>query len=115
MSGSSTLPAARARRAEPMPTRIAPMLATLADHLPADPDNWGIEFKWDGVRAISFWDGSHLRLHSRNLLDITSNYPELHALARALGRRRVILDGEIVAVGPEGIPSFAQLQRRMHV
>ena len=98
-----------------MPTRIAPMLATLADHLPDDHQNWGFEFKWDGVRAITFWDGSKLRLLSRNLLDITSNYPELHALTRALGRRRVILDGEIVAVGAEGVPSFALLQRRMHV
>jgi bifunctional non-homologous end joining protein LigD len=115
MSVSSTIPVARRGRAQPMPTRIAPMLATLAGHLPADPENWGVEFKWDGVRAICYWDGSRLRLLSRNLLDITSNYPELHALTRALGRRRAVLDGEIVAVGPEGIPSFAQLQRRMHV
>src|SRR5690349_17188949 len=115
MSGSSTMPAARTRRVAPMPSRIAPMLATLVDHLPDDQENWGFEFKWDGVRALTFWDGSKLRLLSRNLLDITSNYPELHALTRALGRRRVILDGEIVAVGPEGVPSFPLLQRRMHV
>src|SRR5947208_13780535 len=115
MSGSSAIPIARPRRAQPMPTRIAPMLATLSEQLPSDPQNWGVEFKWDGVRALSFWDGSHLKLLSRNLLDITSNYPELHPLGRALGRRRVSVDGEIVAVRAEGVPSFSLLQRRMHV
>jgi len=97
-----------------MPRSIAPMLALLSD-LPADPDNYSFEYKWDGVRAIAFWDGSRLRLQSRNLLDITSNYPELAALGRALGRRRAILDGEIVALDENGLPSFALLQNRMHV
>src|SRR5206468_12929581 len=41
--------------------------------------------------------------------------PELHALADALGKERAILDGEIVSLDDAGRPSFAKLQRRMHL
>src|SRR5438105_15952674 len=114
MAQSSSTSLARRSRAQPLPRSIAPMLALLSD-LPCDEDSYSFEYKWDGVRAIAFWDGSRLRLQSRNLLDITHSYPELAALGRALGRRRAILDGEIVALDENGLPSFALLQNRMHV
>src|SRR5665213_743299 len=116
MLQSNAIPAARAPRAQPMPRTIAPMLALLASHLPDDQENWAFEHKWDGVRALCFWDGSTLSLHSRNQLDITSNYPELRELGAALGKKRVILDGEIIA--PDlvtGLPDFSRLSHRMHV
>ena len=56
-----------------------------------------------------------MRLHSRNLLDITPRYPEVGRLNRALSHHRAVLDGEIVALDAEGKPSFGALQRRMHV
>ena len=56
-----------------------------------------------------------MRLHSRNLLDITPRYPEVGRLNRALSHHRAVLDGEIVAFDAEGRPSFGALQRRMHV
>ena len=99
---------------EPMPDRIVPMLATLAD-LPAKDEGWAYEIKWDGVRAVAYVEGGRVRLTSRNLRDVTSQYLELRALGRALGAREVILDGEIVAFDENGQPSFGLLQRRMHV
>lgn len=89
------------------------MLATLTHKLPEDAANWSTEFKWDGVRAISYWNGATLDIRSRNDLPITHRYPELHALAKVLGKRTVILDGEIIAVDEKGRPSFPLLQRRM--
>jgi bifunctional non-homologous end joining protein LigD len=91
------------------------MLATLAKGLPADEDDWTFEFKWDGIRAIAFWDGSSLRFETRNLRDVTRSWPELEALGPALGNRPVILDGEIAALDDAGRPSFQRLQERMHV
>lgn len=91
------------------------MLATLALDIPSKPDQFSFEYKWDGVRAISYHDGRKLRVFSRNNREITSNYPELEQLARALGDQRVILDGEIVALNENDRPSFPKLQRRMHV
>jgi bifunctional non-homologous end joining protein LigD len=107
-------PALRAARPDqPMPTSIAPMLAVLSD-LPSDPEHFAFEYKWDGVRAISYWDGRTLRIESRNQLDITRRYPELADLGPALGKRPAIVDGEILSLDPAGRPSFSLLQRRMH-
>lgn len=95
-----------------MPLHVAPMLAR-AGELPADEDGWAFEVKWDGIRAIALCGAGSTRLHSRNLLDLTPQYPELQALATALGTRAVVLDGEIVAFDEAGLPSFSRLQRRM--
>ena len=99
---------------DPMPDQIVPMAATLA-RLPRDDDSWGYEIKWDGVRAIGYGEPGRLRLVSRNLRDITSQYPEVGALTRNFGARQVVLDGEIVAFDSDGRPSFQRLQPRMHV
>jgi bifunctional non-homologous end joining protein LigD len=100
--------------AEPMPEKLVPMMARLGA-LPRDDDRWGYEVKWDGVRAIAHSEPGRLRLWSRNLNDITARYPELARLNRALSHHRAILDGEVVAFGPDGRPSFGELQKRMHV
>jgi bifunctional non-homologous end joining protein LigD len=91
------------------------MLATLAATLPASPQRWSFEYKWDGIRAITYWDGRRLSIESRNQLEITHRYPELHLLGEAVGSRTVVLDGEIVALDASERPSFERLQRRMHV
>ncbi|MHB8235485.1 MAG: DNA ligase D [Solirubrobacteraceae bacterium] len=99
---------------EPMPEHVKPMLAR-AGKLPADERGWVFEIKWDGVRALAYSSPGELRLESRNLKEITQQYPELARLNRALSSHAVILDGEIVAFDEQGRPSFAELQRRMHV
>jgi bifunctional non-homologous end joining protein LigD len=99
----------------PMPDLVRPMLAVLRDTVPRDDDKYGYEFKWDGVRAIVYVSGGRPRVLSRNDRDVTGSYPELRALAESLGSRQAVLDGEIVAFGPDGRPSFEALQARMHV
>jgi bifunctional non-homologous end joining protein LigD len=96
-----------------MPELVAPMLAA-AGTLPVG-GGWAFEFKYDGVRAIAYVDGGHVRLVSRNNNDVSSTYPEMQELAVLLQGRRVILDGEIVALEPGDRPSFARLAARIHV
>ena len=98
---------------EPMPADIQPMLATLG-RLPARDEEWTYEFKWDGIRALAYVDGGRARLVSRNGNELTASFPELRGLGEALGSTRVVLDGEIVAFGPDGRPSFQLLQPRIH-
>jgi len=88
------------------------MLAT-AGPIPSGP-GWAFEFKWDGIRAIAaISSAGGVRLISRNNLDLTGSFPELADLG---GHTSLTLDGEIVALDPTtGAPSFALLQRRMHV
>jgi bifunctional non-homologous end joining protein LigD len=100
--------------AAPLPDKIVPMMARPAT-LPRDDGNWAFEVKWDGVRAICHSEPGRMRLHSRNLLDITPRYPEIGRLNRALSHHRAVLDGEVVALDADGRPSFGALQRRMHV
>src|SRR2546427_8238275 len=95
-------------------SHIVPMLARLAKLPRNDQDN-AFEIKWDGVRTILYCEGGRVRLESRNLRDVTRQYPELRALGRELGSRRVVLDGEIVALDEQGRPDFQRLQPRMHL
>ena len=88
-----------------------PMLATPGP-VPQGPQ-WCYEFKWDGVRAlVSIRDPANggIRIHSRSGGDITRAYPEVVAFARTLFERvehhELRLDGEIIALGPDGRPSF---------
>ena len=105
-------PVDRAR--EPMPAHLVPMLARLG-RLPADERAYGFEIKWDGIRALSYYEPGRFRIESRNLNDITAQYPELRRLGRQLGSRDAVLDGEIVALDERGRPSFERLQQRMHL
>lgn len=113
--GGDTL-AGEATPARPPLPLVAPMLA-VAGNLPgpAEDERWAYETKWDGNRMLAFLDGGRLRLRSRNDLDVTISYPELAGLRTRLGNRQAILDGEVVAFGPDGLPSFSRLQKRMHV
>ncbi len=101
-------------RTDPMPTSMKPMLAT-AGPLPDDSTPWAFEIKWDGIRAILFVEGGRVRAQSRNDLDVSSAFPELADIGKFLGLTTCVLDGEIVALGQDGRPSFARLQHRMHV
>jgi bifunctional non-homologous end joining protein LigD len=104
---------------EPMPERIAPMMARPETTVPRDEKNWSFEVKWDGVRAIAYLKPGRLRLESRNLNDVTEAYPEVRGLIAQIGMREMVLDGEIVAFDysdpTHPRPSFERLQRRMHV
>lgn len=100
---------------------LRPMLATNATpglaHQAAR--RWGepawVEGKWDGIRAVGVWDGSRLRLYARSGNDITHRYPELTEVDAGLGPDRAVIDGELVALEPDGRPSFPLLQTRMNL
>ena len=102
------------------PAALRPMLAENASAALARStarrweSEWA-EIKWDGIRALAFWDGSGMQLRARSGTDITARYPELTAAAAMLGPVPVVLDGEIVAFDAEGRPSFTRLQNRMHL
>ncbi len=98
---------------DPFPESVVPMLARLAK-LPARDDGWAVEVKLDGVRAIAYCRPGRLELQTRNLNEVTAQYPEVRRLTRQLGSRDAVLDGELVAFDAEGRPSFERLQQRIH-
>lgn len=102
-------PAARKAR---MPSVIHPMLATLVDEPFSNPE-WIFETKWDGFRAVCFVQNGSARFVSRNLLDMTHQYPELVDVGSQIDAKDAILDGEIVALDRDGLPRFQLLQPRV--
>ncbi|HEV7770533.1 MAG TPA: DNA ligase D [Solirubrobacterales bacterium] len=98
---------------DPFPESVVPMLAKLST-LPASDDGWAVEVKWDGVRAIAYCRPGRLELQTRNLNEVTAQYPEVRRLSRQLGARDAVLDGELVAFDEQGRPSFERLQQRIH-
>jgi bifunctional non-homologous end joining protein LigD len=89
----------------PLPEGLRPMLAVTTTAVPADPAAWAAEAKWDGYRALCLRDQDRVRLHSRRGTDMVGWFPELGGLHHALGGHEVVLDGEVVALGPDGRPS----------
>ncbi|MEO8589961.1 MAG: DNA ligase D [Flavobacteriales bacterium] len=87
---------------------IKPMLAS-PDGKPFDDPDWLFEVKWDGYRAIAETGGQDLRLYSRNGLSFLDAYPDVTQELRKV-RKKMVLDGEIVAVNDRGRPDFQLLQ-----
>ncbi len=84
-------------------------LATLAD-VPPLGDDWLHEIKFDGYRMLCRVDKGEARFISRNGKDWTARFPRLAAAAAILPVTSALLDGEVVALGPDGTTSFQQLQ-----
>ena len=91
---------------------LEPMLAKLTDAIPRD-GGWLYEPKWDGFRAIVFFDGAELYLQSRDLKPLDRYFPELvEGLGRVLPGP-LVLDGEIVIMTRHGL-DFDALSQRIH-
>jgi bifunctional non-homologous end joining protein LigD len=84
------------------------MMAMPAATLPSGPD-WSYEVKWDGYRAQVIKNGSSVSLVSRNLKNITRQYPGVVTAAAGVHADSAVVDGEIVAIDNEGRPSFQAL------
>jgi bifunctional non-homologous end joining protein LigD len=95
----------------PVRNDYKPMLATLADKLPAG-DDWVYEAKWDGYRALGYVRGGEPRLVSRNGNDLTQRFPDVaKALAKAARSPECVVDGEVCALDEKGRPSFSAMQQ----
>jgi bifunctional non-homologous end joining protein LigD len=102
------------KAARDMPLHVEPMLA-LPFEMPNNAEDYAFEYKWDGIRALYYWDGTRVRIESRNKLDMTHRWPELIKLGETFGAIAAILDGEIVALDTLGRVSFGLLSSRMHL
>jgi len=96
-----------------MPTPpIEPMLAKIADTLPAEP-GFQFEPKWDGFRALVFRTADGVLLQSRDLKPLNRYFPEVEQALLAQLPPGCVLDGEIVVATPRGL-DFDALQQRLH-
>jgi len=86
---------------------VRPMLAASAPSVQAalgKVSPAALEWKIDGIRIQIHKDGDDVAVYTRTLEDITQRVPEIAALARSLRAGRAVVDGEAVALRPDGRP-----------
>ncbi|HKY16381.1 MAG TPA: ATP-dependent DNA ligase [Microthrixaceae bacterium] len=88
-------------------TAVQPMLAStatdVAEAIAATGDS-SVEWKLDGARVQAHRRGDEVRLFTRNLNDVTERLPALVEDLRRLDVESIILDGEALGVGDDGLP-----------
>ncbi|MDM0108844.1 DNA ligase D [Variovorax sp. J22R24] len=96
--------------AAPLPARLAPQLATLATGVPA-AGQWLFEIKFDGYRIMTRIRNGKASLITRGGHDWSAKMPALVRELEQLGVGSAWLDGEIVVLDAQGLPSFNALQK----
>jgi ATP-dependent DNA ligase I len=94
---------------------IAPMLANAAEDVGEALERLGeaaFEYKLDGARIQLHKAGDDVRVFTRALQDVTGRTPEIVEWARALPAREIVLEGEAIALRPEGKPQPFQVTMR---
>ncbi|HEY8605875.1 MAG TPA: DNA ligase D [Noviherbaspirillum sp.] len=94
---------------KPLPESLRPQLATLVEDFPGGGD-WLYEVKFDGYRMLARVDGGQVTLFTRDGNDWTERLPALAKAVGSLGLKSAWLDGEIVVLDAQGVPSFQLLQ-----
>jgi ATP-dependent DNA ligase I len=94
---------------------VLPMLAQPARDIEAALAALGtaiLEWKLDGARVQVHKSGDEVRVFTRNLNDVTAAVPEIVAAVREVAVRSLILDGEVIALRPDGRPHPFQVTMR---
>ncbi|WP_265523461.1 ATP-dependent DNA ligase [Oerskovia flava] len=102
------------RPVRPMLAQSAPDVAAAFDKLGvgttggAEGEVTGVEVaidvKLDGIRIQVHRRGDDVHVYTRSLDDITSRVPEIVEAVRRLPGDDLVLDGEALVVGPDGVP-----------
>lgn len=90
---------------------VKPMLADAAKKPPVG--DYIYEVKWDGIRVIITLNEGKLTIRSRNMNDITEQFPELNVPEEAFRINNAVFDGEIVCLDSTGKADFKKVIRRL--
>ena len=86
---------------------VKPMLAQTAEDVATAIGRTGpaaAEWKLDGARLQVHRLGGEVRAFTRSLADVTDRVPDIVAAVLALPVEAVVLDGEVIALRPDGRP-----------
>ncbi len=94
----------------PMDFMLAKPLERLEDL--AEPGDWVVEDKYDGIRSQVHFEAGHVEIYSRGMEEVTQAFPEIAAAFARLGGNGLI-DGEILAWRDGRALNFNVLQQRI--
>lgn len=89
---------------------IVPFEPISAKDIPSG-DGWLSQVKWDGVRILTYYDGTEVKLINRKGNERTLQYPEFRDIHSYCKAKSVILDGEMIVL-EQGKPSFHGIMKR---
>ena len=94
----------------PMDFMLAKPLDSAADL--ADPENWIVEDKYDGIRSQIHFANGHVAIFTRGMDEVTQAFPEIEAAMQRVPGSGVI-DGEVLAWRDDRALAFTVLQQRI--
>ena len=104
--GASSLAAYRLQLFRPVQPMLADSASSVAEALETAGADAVLEWKIDGARIQVHAGDGRVAAYTRNLNDVTDRVPEVVEAMHALGLvdRGAILDGEVIALSPDGGP-----------
>ena len=77
------------------------------------PDEWLIEYKWDGIRGQIIRRNDEVFIWSRGEELVTEQFPEIAEVVQNM-KGNFVIDGEILAVKEGNVLNFNELQKRLN-
>lgn len=97
---------------KPYPFCLAYPLEKPTEEL-GNPDEWLVEYKWDGIRGQIIRRNDEVFIWSRGEELVTEQFPEITEVVKAM-KGNFVLDGEILAVKEGKVLNFNELQKRLN-
>ncbi|HEX2828467.1 MAG TPA: ATP-dependent DNA ligase [Burkholderiales bacterium] len=110
--GAAGLSAFTVKLMQPVLPMLSQSAQSAGEALEALGGTAAFEWKLDGARVQVHKSGFDVRVYTRNLNDVTERVPEIVAAVRASRSASLILDGEAIALRPDGSPLSFQLTMR---
>jgi bifunctional non-homologous end joining protein LigD len=104
------IPSARSPSPRPPPAGFVQPARPLLTTKPRSGPEWIHEIKFDGYRLVALKDAGRVVLWSRYATDYSDTFVRLAEAVRALPVDHALLDGEAVALRPDGHSDFAALR-----
>ncbi|HET9050215.1 MAG TPA: ATP-dependent DNA ligase [Candidatus Dormibacteraeota bacterium] len=112
LAAADALATAAPRLFAPLRFMLASAAADAAEVVSRMGDEVWVEDKYDGIRCQLHATASRVALYSRDLKDVTAQFPEVARSARGVSAE-LILDGELLAVRDGHVLGFQELQTRL--
>jgi len=97
---------------KPYPFCLAYTLEKELDDL-GQPDEWQVEYKWDGIRGQVVKRNGEIYIWSRGEELVTSQFPEIESIMQQF-EADFVMDGEILALKDNSVLLFNDLQKRLN-
>ena len=104
VEGAAGLERFRLEIGRPLQPMLAKTATSVASAMEQIGDVAAVDWKLDGVRIQVHRDGDEVAVFTRTLDPITGRVPEVVEAALALPVRSIVLDGEAIALRPDGRP-----------